>query len=62
MRPITKAQQRALRRVWLRTGWARKPASYLAFRRSAFVAFGDCVMVPWCGMLLGIEPDGHIHS
>ena len=22
----------------------------------------DCVMVPWAGMWLGIEPDGHTHS
>lgn len=22
----------------------------------------DCVMVPWCGMWLGIEPDGYTHS
>lgn len=21
-----------------------------------------CVMVPWCGMWLGIEPDGYTHS
>ena len=23
---------------------------------------GDVVMVPWCGMHLGIEPDGYCHS
>jgi hypothetical protein len=22
----------------------------------------DCVMVPWSGMVLGIETDGHTHS
>ena len=21
-----------------------------------------CYMMAWCGMVLGIEPDGHIHS
>ena len=22
----------------------------------------DCIMVPWCDMWLGIEPDGYTHS
>lgn len=22
----------------------------------------DCIMVPWCGMWLGIEKDGYTHS
>lgn len=21
-----------------------------------------CIMIPWCGMWLGIEPDGYTHS
>lgn len=40
----------------------RPRSSYLAYRRTAFLAFGDCVMVPWCGMVLGIEKDGYCHS
>jgi hypothetical protein len=33
-----------------------------AFRRRAFRAFGDCVMINWAGMILGIETDGYTHS
>jgi hypothetical protein len=33
-----------------------------AFRKQAFTAFGDCVMVRWQGMTLGIEADGYTHS
>jgi len=57
---ITKAQQRALLEVY-----NRRPGqlgSYLAFRRTARVHYGDCVMVPWAGMILGIETDGYTHS
>jgi len=57
---LSKQQQRALLAVYHRD-W-RKPLSYLAFRRTAFIAFGDVLMVPWCGMLLGIETDGYTHS
>lgn len=38
--------------------------SYRTFRRSVFPMFlgRGCVMVPWCGQMIGIEPDGYIHS
>ena len=37
--------------------------SYLAFRRTAYNdGIMNCVMVPWCGMWLGIETDGYTHS
>lgn len=35
--------------------------TYRQFRKLAHVSFG-CVMVPWCGMWLGIETDGYTHS
>jgi hypothetical protein len=35
--------------------------TYLEFRRTVSAGF-DCVMVRWCGMWLGIEPDGYTHS
>lgn len=57
---FTKEQQQAL--LNLCNGQMDKPISYLAFRRSAFLAYGDCMMVPWCGMLIGIEADGYAHS
>lgn len=39
----------------------QRPATYRQFRRTVRIGSG-CIMVPWCGMWLGIEPDGHTHS
>ena len=38
--------------------------SYLAFRRGVvpMFGFGGGVTVPYCGMILAIEPDGYTHS
>jgi hypothetical protein len=36
--------------------------SYYRFRHTVRPVGGDCVIVPWCGMWLGIEKDGHTHS
>jgi hypothetical protein len=54
----TKAQQKAL--LDLHHRYQQSP-SYLRFRRNAFWLF-DTIMVPWCGMIIGIEPDGYTHS
>lgn len=74
MQKLTKAQQKALYAVYDRDldhtpcptcGAPRKKkaaSSYLKFRRTARIAFGDCLMVPWAGMILGIETDGYTHS
>ena len=56
---LTKEQRIALKRIYDRE-W-NKPDSYLTFRRTVEYGFG-CIMVPWCGMVLGIEPDGYTHS
>lgn len=56
----TKAQQKALLNLYRR--YQQSP-TYLAFRRNAFWAFSDeCLMIPWCGMIIGIEADGYAHS
>lgn len=55
----TKLQQRALLTLYQRFN---QSSSFLKFRRNAFWAFGDCLMVPWSGMIVGIEKDGHTHS
>lgn len=55
---LNKAQQQALLRKWQQDN---QGVSYLAFRRTVQSGF-DCVMVLWCGMWLGIEPDGYTHS
>lgn len=56
----TPEQRQAFKRVY-----DRDPSvapSYLAFRRTIFPAFGDCYMIPWKGMVLGVETDGYTHS
>lgn len=56
---LTQEQRLALKKVYER-GF---DGTYLQFRRTAVCAvFTDCVLIPFCGMLLGIEPDGHTHS
>ncbi len=55
---LNKLQQQALLRIWQRNP---DDQSYLALRRTVGQGY-DCVMVPWCGMWLGIEADGHTHS
>lgn len=50
------------------SGWAHWPrATYRQFRRTALPlvqtsSIAPVVMVPWCNMWLGIEPDGYTHS
>jgi hypothetical protein len=58
---LTKPQQRSLLDKWR---YADQGLSFLAFRRTAVGMFGsdDCILVPWCGMWLGIETDGYCHS
>jgi hypothetical protein len=65
MTPLNKAQRQALKKVYDRTKVidpvTQTEMSYREFRKT--VTFGPgCVMVPWCGMWLGIEPDGYTHS
>ena len=64
MKPLTRKQREALLKVYGR-GWGGnpKPKTYLQFRRTAQrEVCGDAIMVHWCGMWLGIEPDGYTHS
>ena len=56
--PLNKAQRKALNTIYRRDS---QGLSYRAFRRSVLPG-PDCVMVKWCGMWLGIEPDGYTHS
>jgi len=57
---ITKAQQQALLAIWDRNS-PTNPPTYLAFRRQVQPGPG-CILIPWSGMWLGIEPDGYTHS
>lgn len=55
---ITKAQRSSLFKVWERDN---QLLTYRDFRRTVLPGAG-CILVPWCGMYLGIEPDGYTHS
>ncbi len=68
---MTVQQSKALRKLWCRMSadgrgqwgaYSDPRGAYRAFRKSAFLAFGDCVMIRWCGMTIGIEADGYTHS
>lgn len=64
---LTKEQRAALKRVFDRepiyAQFTKNRVSYRQFRRTVQPYFGgECIMVPWKGMWLGIETDGHTHS
>jgi hypothetical protein len=61
---LTRQQREALFTVYMRTVKEIPPArTYLQFRRTAeYSHLMDCLMVPFCGMWLGIERDGYTHS
>jgi hypothetical protein len=45
------------------TGDINPGISYREFRRFAWVSTSvGCLVVPWCGMTIGIESDGYTHS
>jgi hypothetical protein len=60
---LTKEQRKALKDVYDRTQTFDHPLdmSYREFRRTIFPGPG-CIMVPFAGMVVGIEPDGYTHS
>jgi len=59
---LNKLQQRALLNIY--RGNPDGALSYLAFRRRIFPMFGEptVAMFRFCGMVIGIEPDGYTHS
>jgi hypothetical protein len=61
-----RAQRVALHKVFLRTvadsdSHCAQGRSYRNFRKTVQPGWG-CIMVPFAGMWLGIEPDGYTHS
>lgn len=61
MKRLTKQQQIALKRIFDRD--PTQYSSYLEMRRLVQHSFfDDSIMLPWCGMWLGIEKDGYTHS
>lgn len=77
MRTITREQRKAIKRVFDRRplvygetgGLIANPTdnadgslmTYRQFRDTIQYGF-DYIMLPWCGMWLGIETDGYTHS
>jgi len=64
---LTKQQRIALKKIYDRgtvsASFSKTPLSYREFRKTVQgYPGGDCVLVPWCGMWLGIEKDGYTHS
>lgn len=58
---LTKAQMKALRDLHERSPDGAK--DYVEFIGRANKALAvDCIMIKWCGMWIGIEPDGYTHS
>jgi len=58
MTRLTRDQRKSLKAIY-----DRQPlgVTYRQFRRTVEPGFGY-VMVPWCGMYVGIEPDGYAHT
>ena len=68
---LTGAQAKAVKKLWFRMSsdargqwgaWSDPRGAYKAFRKTVFPAFQGVAMIRWCGMCIGIEPDGHTHS
>lgn len=69
----TKSQRQAIKRVFDRQPLfagergallhhgSERVMTYREFRKTVVSTF-DCIMLPWCGMWLGIETDGYTHS
>ena len=61
MLTLTKPQRTSIHRKWVQES---QSLTYRQFRKTAQPQlFGDgAIMIKWCGMWLGIEPDGYTHS
>jgi hypothetical protein len=61
---LTKKQQRKLVEIWCRPNPGYQHLTYIQFRRTVQQGpfLNNVAMVPWCGMWIGIEADGHAHT
>ena len=59
---LNKVQRKAVYQLY--RGNPDGSPSYLAFRRRVFPLIGEplVAMIRYCGMVVGIEPDGYTHS
>lgn len=57
---MTLEQRLALVRKWQQSD---QDLTFYQFQATATKqSYDTCIMVPWCGMWLGIETDGYTHS
>ena len=55
-----KKERQALRSLWCQD---QQGMSYRQFYRTAvWSGMNRCIFVRWCGMVVGIESDGHRHT
>ncbi len=62
----TREQRETLKQKWVQQNWGlsrnnRTLLTYREFRQTVQPGWG-CIMVFWCNMWLGIEPDGYAHT
>lgn len=65
MKRLTKAQKQGILKIYRRMQGDDEPTTltYLQFRRKAQIVLrGECIMVPYARMWIGIERDGYAHS
>ena len=43
-------------------GEGTRAMTYAEFEAHAYESHMGCILVPWIGMWIGIEPDGYTHS
>ena len=59
--PVNQEQRTALLKLWERNDQGMSFEAFVDTARPELMGCG-CIMVPWSGMLIGIETDGHAHS
>lgn len=59
--PMTKEQKIALKRLYRRNSDGAKHFKEFA-ARAEYSPIMDCLMIQWCKMHVGIEPDGYTHT
>lgn len=67
MKTMNKQEQYAMAKLFARQRGVTQPhpglfREYRAFRRTARYTHMGCWLVPWCGMIVGIERDGYTHT
>ncbi len=63
MKPLTRPQREAIKKMFDRSDRSDDPETYLEFRRRFLQCYGGYIGIDnWCGMFVGIETDGYTHT